>query len=418
MGTSLESDMDMVRTLQSRQTAAFHFGAASIPRFFLLLHILGTVTASGALLALPEGPRFLTSPDALGLSNGTFRLRISGIDTSQPTALVIEASTNLVAWRGIYTNPFPSTSQMVLDLTASNQVRRFYRAKTLLVIRSALATPGAINLNGNSIATDSFDSTDPFYSGPGGAYDPSKHKANGDIAAYWGITNSVSVGNAEILGHVLTGPGAAVSIGANGIVGDLNWTADGHVGVQPGYVRDDMNMTFPNAPIPPAGGTSMGPGGTVNGVTYNNILGNGNFEVASLNLSGNQKVLVTGTNTRLYVTGNVSLAGNALINLAPGGKLTLYVGGTSANIGGNGVLNPGSSANFIYYGLANNTSLDIHANAAFTGVIYAPQADLSLGGGGSNTYDLVGAACAKAISLNGHWNFHYDEALARFGLLP
>ena len=269
MGTSLENDMDMVRTLQSRQTAAFHFCAASIPRLFLLLHILGTVRVSGALLAVPEGPRFLTSPDTLGLSNGTFRLRISGIDTSQPTALVIEASTNLVTWRGIYTNPFPGTSQMVLDLTASNQVQRFYRAKTVSVIKFALVTPGAINLNGNDIAADSFDSTEPVYSGAGGAYDPAKHKGNGDIAAYWGITNSVSVGNAEILGHLLTGPGAAVSIGAGGRVGDLNWAAVGHFGVQPGYLRNDMNMTFPNAPTPPAGGRSMGPGGTVGGVSYN-----------------------------------------------------------------------------------------------------------------------------------------------------
>ena len=119
----------------------------------------------------------------------------------------------------------------------------------------------------------------------------------------------------------------------------------------------------------------------------------------SLNLYGNEAILVTGTNTVLYVTGNVSLTGNALINLAPGGKLTLYVGGTSSSIGGNGVLNPGSAANFIYYGLANNTSLDIHANAAFTGVIYAPQADLSLGGSGSNTYDLVGASQKPSASM-------------------
>jgi hypothetical protein len=34
-----------------------------------------------------------------------------------------------------------------------------------------------------------------------------------------------------------------------------------------------------------------------------------------------------------------------------------------------------------------------------------------MGGGGSTTYDVAGAVVAKTITMNGHFNFHYDEAL-------
>ena len=70
---------------------------------------------------------------------------------------------------------------------------------------------------------------------------------------------------------------------------------------------------------------------------------------------------------------------------------------------------------FYYYGLPTNISVSISGNSAFTGVIYAPSAALSLGGGGNNTYDFVGASISSTISINGHYNFHYDENLSRVG---
>ena len=41
-----------------------------------------------------------------------------------------------------------------------------------------------------------------------------------------------------------------------------------------------------------------------------------------------------------------------------------------------------------------------------------------MGGGGSTTYDSVGAFFVYNISFGGHINFHYDEALARSTSLP
>lgn len=38
-----------------------------------------------------------------------------------------------------------------------------------------------------------------------------------------------------------------------------------------------------------------------------------------------------------------------------------------------------------------------------------------MGGGGGNTYDFVGASVSSTVLMNGHFNFHYDEALGRIG---
>ena len=47
--------------------------------------------------------------------------------------------------------------------------------------------------------------------------------------------------------------------------------------------------------------------------------------------------------------------------------------------------------------------------------IYAPEAALTGNGGGNNNFDTSGAVVVNSVTLNGHWNFHYDEHLAMVG---
>ena len=110
------------------------------------------------------------------------------------------------------------------------------------------------------------------------------------------------------------------------------------------------------------------------------------------------------------------MTGNSdVIRIAPvGASLKYYMVGASFRIKGLGVANEsGNAANFSYYGLPSNTSVDFGGNAAFTGAIYAPQADYSLGGGGNDTIDFIGASVSKTVTMNGKFQFHYDENLAR-----
>ena len=171
-----------------------------------------------------------------------------------------------------------------------------------------------------------------------------------------------------------------------------------------------VNVDFQDVKAPFSGGYFTPSSGKVNGVNYDYVLASGNYQMASLSMSGKTSLYVS-ADAVLYVTGNFSMAGQSSIELASGATLKLYVGGPSGAIGGNGIINNGKSALFNYYGLPGNTSLSFAGNAAFTGTIYAPNADFALNGGGNNTYDFVGASVTKTATLNGHFNFHYDEAL-------
>ncbi len=127
------------------------------------------------------------------------------------------------------------------------------------------------------------------------------------------------------------------------------------------------------------------------------------------------KILVLG-DAIVYVTGDFSLTGNEGVQINPGARLRLYMGGSDAKISGNGVVNAtGNADNFWYFGLPTNTSLEFSGNGTFTGVVYAPQANFDLGGGGTGDQDFIGASMTKTVRMHGHFHFHYDEALARKG---
>jgi hypothetical protein len=46
--------------------------------------------------------------------------------------------------------------------------------------------------------------------------------------------------------------------------------------------------------------------------------------------------------------------------------------------------------------------------------MYAPEANLTLNGGGNNN-GLIGASMTKSITMNGLYNFHFDEDLLSLG---
>ena len=309
-----------------------------------------------------------------------------------------------------------------------NDITSRYLYRTVKVITSpearfgkGMVAKGTIDLNGNNIHTDSFDSVDPLYS-TFGLYDAAKAKDNGDIASNSSLTNTVTSGNANIWGHVSTGPNGSISIGPNGVAGSKAWDLDplnlGHI--QPGWFTDDMNVSFPPVSPPFAGG-AMAPGsGNYNGDHYNYLLNGGNYEMSTLKITGQKDLVVTGPSV-LWIDGDLTLSGSGQITIAPGGSLMLYVGqptgtGTKASLGGNGIVNQsGNATNFFYYGLPSNTSIAYSGNATFTGAMYAPSADFTLGGGGSTIYDFIGASVTSTVKMNGKFNFHYDENLGRLG---
>jgi len=270
----------------------------------------------------------------------------------------------------------------------------------------AMAAEGQIDLAGNNVSTDSFDSGDPNHS-ENGMYpynNPAKRKKNGDVATNSGLINSINVGNANVNGRAMTGPNGTVAIGPRGYVS--------------GGTNDDFNVVFPPVAVPPGPTFYLPPlpvPVTIDGVDYKHvILMSGRYTTEGLRGS-----LYVGTNVQatLILTENTKLSGNSdRIYLAPHARLILYVDAPLFSLKGQGVINSsGRAENFLYFGTPRNTTLALGGNAAFTGAIYAPDADFTLGGGGRDTYDFVGASVTKTVKMNGHFNFHYDENLRRVG---
>jgi hypothetical protein len=275
-----------------------------------------------------------------------------------------------------------------------------------------------IEMNGNNITTDSFDSADTNFCSPLGLYDPTRIKDNGDVCTLLGLSDAIGVGNANIKGHLRTGPGGSGGVGSNGKVGSLGWHATAPNGIQPGWMTDDMNITFPdvqmpfkNSPLVPIPIPNI-----VNAVPYKYVLTNGNYRLSNLTLSGTDRMLAMGDVT-LLVTDSIDVSGSGAIDILPTARLNLYMMGATATIGGLGVNNTGRSTSFYYWGLPTHTTLFMKASGDFTGAIYAPNADLKMSGGGNSLQNFVGACVVKSIFVNGHYSFHYDEALGKFGPL-
>jgi hypothetical protein len=331
----------------------------------------------------------------------------------------------IIESRGFVTMPTvvsaggPMFAQVSLP-SSDNSTKRYLgrgvraQAKRDFIFSKGLVAQDTIDLNGNNIDTDSFNSMDPSAS-TNGQYNVNMRRFNGDIASNSQNTSGilVDVGNANIRGTVSTGPGGQVGIGVNGKVGDASWFADSTAtGIQSGAIRDDMNVDFKEATIPytvgmlPMGGNYPIIGGTF----YDYKLGNGNFMINELNMN-NQNLIVTG-NATLVVNNSFNMAGSSSITIAPGGTLKLYIACNNASIGGNGIINnAGYATNCIIYGTPNCQSITVGGNGTFIGALYAPQAALTLQGGGSAFEDFMGAAVVKSAQINGHFKFHYDEAL-------
>jgi hypothetical protein len=117
---------------------------------------------------------------------------------------------------------------------------------------------------------------------------------------------------------------------------------------------------------------------------------------------------------RLVLPDGLTMSGNDGITVAPGGSLEVYAGGSSCTIGGNGINNQsGFAKDFILECTPSVTTFTFNGNGEFIGVLVAPEANMTLNGAGSGNNDFIGCIMMSSITMNGHYSFHYDEALAR-----
>jgi hypothetical protein len=231
------------------------------------------------------------------------------------------------------------------------------------------------------------------------------------LSQFW-FTNSQNVGNANIYGHVMTGPGttsSAVQIGSQGAVGSTLWNANpvNRGKIQPGHWSPNFYLNFPDVQAPTWAGSAL-PAESGGVITLN-----GGLYTSPVNPTAPLKITAP---TTVWIQS--SFSAGLVIASTNNASLVLYVGTTNTansdtlDLSGQSTINsPGSSQNLQVYGLPSLTSIDFTGNSAFNGTIYAPEAALRGGGSGNNDLDTAGSIIVASITLNGHWNFHYDEHL-------
>ena len=358
------------------------------------------------------GTNYLSSVQTnWGGAAGTYGPKTVALGGDSYSAIIIEGSPGpTIIATGYTTIPLSSkTLKRTVQITTT----------PAFAFGGAIAALQNVTMNGNNITVDSYDSSDPLHSDANGNYDPATRKAGGDISSTGGLLN---VGNADIYGHVRTAPFGDASTGPNGQVGDLNWSPTGGAGqarIQTGWYINDYNADFPDVTVP----SLTNPSDVVKNGTGTNTyeLANGDYFVnGSFTVANKETVLITGK-VRLYVTGDFTMTGQngSYISIAPGATLQLYVGtesGPAVSTTFLTVNNAGNAANFQYYGLPSNTSASWSGNASYIGTVYAPEAQFTLNGGGNNsTRNYQGSCVVKSVIMNGHFNFHYDEALKHTG---
>ncbi len=289
----------------------------------------------------------------------------------------------------------------------TNELARTVRVLTrnAALFGKGLVAKGLINVaNGN---VDSFDS--------GGVtnYSTSIRKSGGDVTS---ITSDISVGSTgEIRGNAAVSPGH--SIASSGDIGPIGTT-----GNQAGYTSFSASGTIPDPVLPSNVGdlkgtavnlidntTDVFSGATASGIYYATGTPGSKYGKLSDNIT-----VTNGAHVILYVD-TIALSGTTTINIYTNSSLTIYAA-HDVSIAGNGVANATANAlNFNLIGLSTCTSITLSGNGAMVGTIWAPQAALTLNGGGS-AGGFIGAAIVNSARFDGTGaDFHYDENLGRNG---
>ncbi len=304
----------------------------------------------------------------------------------------------LVALAAIDTNSGTGTTQMI---EVSLQ-RRSYFANGLTARRT-------LAFRGNNTTFDAWNS-DPDQNPATSSvpYSSAVARDDGGVASTTVESTDLIFNNAKIYGYVHTG-GPAPAVGSNGLIGPFG-TLNGVI--DSARVATDFSASFPDVTAPTdttfiaSVGTTLGTVGTTT-----------KWHTPSISLKGTSTLTILG-NVTLVLTDKIhalSIAGKGSIIIPTGSSLTLYVSG-DVMIAGNGLVNPNANpATFRLWGThtseETNQEIDITGKGSLNAVIYAPKSDVTIRGNGA----IQGSIVADTITLTGNANFHYDQALANLG---
>ncbi|TCO92272.1 hypothetical protein EV701_10641 [Chthoniobacter flavus] len=291
----------------------------------------------------------------------------------------------------------PQTTRTVETIAQPVSARMFWRA---LVVQQS------ITLGGSSF-TDSFDSSDPTKS-TNGQYDPSKRQMHGDVASN-SSGNLSDLGNNKVYGNASSNGGVLQN--TKGVQGTVynNYSTTISAVSDPTFAYTTpgpASISTLAAPLTLVAGTQSAPT---------------NYKVSAIDLGSKSKQLILAppvvgqtqdSYVNIWVTGDLTMSGNAFIQQLAGVHATIYVDG-NVSIGGSSFENENNRAayltvNGVTPSDGSTRTFTVSGTGTFVGMVNAPSYALTVWGTG----DFMGALIMLSASLGGSAGYHYDESLA------
>lgn len=353
---------------------------------------------------------------------GSASTATAGIDSFGPPPLRTISggsySSSFIAPTSITTNgamaTIYSTGMVTSPLRSATISRRIQVMATLApLFPDAIDVVSNFTGNGSSVAVDSWDSSSTNFS-TNGRYDSSKTTTNGNVGVEYGNMN---LGQHLIDGNLYLGPDATMTSSPSNVMGSI--------------LTND-NMQFPDVQLPDDQTWQDAVASNAFSIVTNMVGGYPSYTTNSLGIiynftqSGSYRITVAGGVHPIQIAPNIIV--NLDIQTTTFNPASVTILGGEYNSGtvrmyqesGTATLNTGTAGgylpmNFEYYGLAGVTQVSLKGSSDFIGVIYAPDAQLTLGGGGSG-FGLAGAIVVQNLTMNGNnYKMHYDQSLKLYG---
>ena len=242
-----------------------------------------------------------------------------------------------------------------------------------LFARDDLTFHNAVTLDGFNLEVDD----DPLQVGTNGT-------DSGDIA----LKNSAGVEGDVIVGAGVS-PEDVIQLGAGS-----NITGDTY------SMQEEWEPPIVQVPDTLNDSVSLG---TINDATT--ITSSGKYD--SINLGHSETVRIEG-DVELYIVGDVDLGNSAALEIAPGGQLTLFLGG-NLYLKNTAELNnlTQDAENLIILGLDTCETVTLKNGSETYASIYTPDAHVDF----NNSADFYGAVAAESFDQANDAGFHYDADL-------
>lgn len=326
-----------------------------------------TLTGNTATRILPPITR---SQDAVGV----VKVFVSGHDGSNAFPFVFSQAT---------ITPFDGSPPVVRVLQFGLKSGTGYSSNGIVALQG-------LTFRGQSIC-DSFNSNPTNNpNGPWLQYSSAIARANSRVIV---PTGTVSLGNGQILGHLLIGP-TVTPPPANQVTGTIQRNFSGTFKAPDPPTAASVSRSYQVGATIPAVLPVPGHEPASDGSFY--YFANGATISATTVTAGN-KVVIVGRNTSM--TSGLTLQGTA--------ACTIHIDGP---VSATGVINNNSWAGALQIFTTTTAECSIGNNDQIVACLFAPNANLIAKGGGS-TGMLVGYFLARTVTATGHMDFHYDEAL-------